>query len=83
MPPGIETRGCQASWLQALRACCSSKKAGRATIFGAHLASWSKDRKADRRFLSEPPGFESVDAGRGWLIFALPACVRNGGSSGR
>jgi hypothetical protein len=41
-------------------------------IFGAHVVVWSKDAEADRRFLSEVLGFESVDAGRGWLIFALP-----------
>jgi catechol 2,3-dioxygenase-like lactoylglutathione lyase family enzyme len=41
-------------------------------IFGAHVVMGSKDVEADRRFLSEVLGFESVDAGRGWLIFALP-----------
>ncbi|HEY1904292.1 MAG TPA: VOC family protein [Terracidiphilus sp.] len=42
-------------------------------IFGAHVVLYSKDAEADRRFLSEVLGFASVDAGRGWLIFALPA----------
>ena len=37
-----------------------------------HLVLWSKDLGADRRLLSELPGIESVDAGQGWLIFALP-----------
>ena len=33
---------------------------------------YSKDADADRSFLAEVLGFESVDAGHGWLIFALP-----------
>ena len=36
------------------------------------LVLWSKDLGADPRLLSELPGIESVDAGQGWLIFALP-----------
>lgn len=41
-------------------------------IFGAHSILYSKDADADRRFLGDMLGFDSVDAGRGWLIFALP-----------
>ena len=41
-------------------------------IFGAHVVVYSKDAEADRKFLSEVLEFKSVDAGRGWLIFALP-----------
>jgi hypothetical protein len=41
-------------------------------IFGAHLVLFSKDAEADRSFLSSMLGFESVDAGGGWLIFELP-----------
>jgi len=33
---------------------------------------YSKDADADRAFLREVLGFSSVDAGHGWLIFALP-----------
>src|SRR2546429_3623582 len=33
---------------------------------------YSNDADADRAFLAEVFGFESVDAGGGWLIFALP-----------
>jgi catechol 2,3-dioxygenase-like lactoylglutathione lyase family enzyme len=33
---------------------------------------YSKDAEADRAFLRDVLGFSSVDAGRGWLIFALP-----------
>jgi catechol 2,3-dioxygenase-like lactoylglutathione lyase family enzyme len=33
---------------------------------------YSKDAEADRAFLRDVLGFKSVDAGHGWLIFALP-----------
>jgi catechol 2,3-dioxygenase-like lactoylglutathione lyase family enzyme len=41
-------------------------------IFGAHVIVYSNDAEADRRFFQEVLGFSSVDAGHGWLIFALP-----------
>jgi hypothetical protein len=41
-------------------------------IFGAHLVLYSADAEADRAFLADVLGFGSVDAGGGWLIFALP-----------
>ena len=41
-------------------------------IFGAHVIMYSKDAAADRAFFREVLGFSSVDAGHGWLIFALP-----------
>jgi catechol 2,3-dioxygenase-like lactoylglutathione lyase family enzyme len=41
-------------------------------IFGTHVVIYSKDADADRRFLRDVMGFRSVDAGHGWLIFALP-----------
>jgi catechol 2,3-dioxygenase-like lactoylglutathione lyase family enzyme len=41
-------------------------------IFGAHVIVYSKDATADRAFLREVLGLSSVDAGHGWLIFALP-----------
>jgi catechol 2,3-dioxygenase-like lactoylglutathione lyase family enzyme len=41
-------------------------------IFGAHIILYSKDATADRAFLKDVLGFSSVDAGHGWLIFALP-----------
>lgn len=41
-------------------------------VFGAHLILYSRDAQADRRFLSETFALDSVDAGNGWLIFALP-----------
>ena len=33
---------------------------------------FSKDAAADRAFFRDVLGFRSVDAGEGWLIFALP-----------
>jgi len=41
-------------------------------IFGAHVILYSSDAAADRAFLRDVLGFASVDAGHGWLIFALP-----------
>ena len=41
-------------------------------IIGAHIVLYSKDAEADRAFFSDVLGLKSVDAGHGWLIFALP-----------
>jgi catechol 2,3-dioxygenase-like lactoylglutathione lyase family enzyme len=41
-------------------------------IFGAHVVVYSADAEADRAFFAEVLGFDHVDAGHGWLIFALP-----------
>jgi catechol 2,3-dioxygenase-like lactoylglutathione lyase family enzyme len=41
-------------------------------ISGAHVIVYTKDVEADRSFFREVLGFKSVDAGHGWLIFALP-----------
>ena len=41
-------------------------------ITGSHLLFFSKDAGADCRFFREAFGFRAVDAGGGWLIFALP-----------
>jgi len=41
-------------------------------IIGAHVIVYSKDAEADRAFFRDILGFKSVDAGHGWLIFALP-----------
>ena len=41
-------------------------------IFGAHVIVYTRDAEADRAFLRDVLGFEGVDAGDGWLIFALP-----------
>ncbi|HUA82226.1 MAG TPA: hypothetical protein VMB85_00085 [Bryobacteraceae bacterium] len=55
-------------------------------IFGTHVILYSTDAEADRAFFREVLGFRSVDAGHGWLIFALPpaeAAVHPADSSGR
>jgi catechol 2,3-dioxygenase-like lactoylglutathione lyase family enzyme len=41
-------------------------------IYGAHVIVYSKDAEADRAFFRDVLGYRSVDAGHGWLIFALP-----------
>ena len=41
-------------------------------INGAHFLIYSKDPDADRAFFRDVLKFRSVDAGHGWLIFALP-----------
>jgi catechol 2,3-dioxygenase-like lactoylglutathione lyase family enzyme len=41
-------------------------------ILGTHVVIYSKDAAADRAFFRDVLGFHSVDAGQGWLIFALP-----------
>src|SRR5450631_3212043 len=55
-------------------------------IFGIHMILYSKDATADRAFFREVLGLSSVDAGHGWLIFALPpaeAAVHPAGENGR
>jgi hypothetical protein len=41
-------------------------------ISGAHVIVYSKDAGADRALFRDVLGFGSVDAGDGWLIFAMP-----------
>jgi predicted enzyme related to lactoylglutathione lyase len=41
-------------------------------ITGAHAMIYSTDADGDRAFFRDVLGLGSVDAGGGWLIFALP-----------
>ena len=41
-------------------------------ITGAHAVIFSRKPEADRAFLRDVLGLPHVDAGDGWLIFALP-----------
>jgi hypothetical protein len=41
-------------------------------ITGAHAIIYSQNADADRDFLRDVLSFAHVDAGHGWLIFALP-----------
>src|SRR3954469_5072542 len=41
-------------------------------INGAHAIIYAKDAAKARAFFKDVLGWPSVDAGRGWLIFALP-----------
>jgi catechol 2,3-dioxygenase-like lactoylglutathione lyase family enzyme len=49
-----------------------SQKRRNFMISGAHMIVYSKDAEADRAFFRDVLGFASVDAGHGWLIFAMP-----------
>ena len=42
------------------------------TVTGAHLMAFSTDAEATRAFFRDALELDSVDAGGGWLIFALP-----------
>src|SRR6516165_9766922 len=42
-------------------------------LTGAHVVVYSRNAEADRAFFKDILGFRSVDAGHGWLIFAVPA----------
>ena len=41
-------------------------------ITGTHVIVYSKDPEKDRAFFRDVLKFPAVDAGHGWLIFALP-----------
>ena len=41
-------------------------------IIGAHAIIYSKDANADMAFFRDILKLTSIDAGNGWLIFALP-----------
>jgi catechol 2,3-dioxygenase-like lactoylglutathione lyase family enzyme len=41
-------------------------------ITGVHAVLYTREAEADRAWLTDVLGLESVDAGGGWLIFALP-----------
>jgi hypothetical protein len=41
-------------------------------IAGVHAVLYTHEAEADRAWLTDVLGLKSVDAGGGWLIFALP-----------
>jgi hypothetical protein len=41
-------------------------------ITGVHAVLYTREAEADRAWLTDLLGLESIDAGGGWLIFALP-----------
>jgi predicted enzyme related to lactoylglutathione lyase len=45
---------------------------GGVAITGIHAILYTRDAGADRAWLADVLGLEAVDAGGGWLIFALP-----------
>ncbi len=48
------------------------QREGTPMITGAHIILYSKDPEGDRAFFRDVLNFPAVDAGHGWLIFALP-----------
>src|SRR5215212_1661166 len=44
----------------------------RMSLTGAHVTLFSRDAEATRAFFRDVLELDSVDAGGGWLIFALP-----------
>lgn len=54
-----------------LRSCPVGAYAGR-MFTGVHALIYAKDAEKARAFFRDVLGFDSVDAGHGWLIFALP-----------
>ena len=42
-------------------------------FIGAHVILYSRDAESDREFFRDVLKFPAVDAGRGWLLFKLPA----------
>jgi catechol 2,3-dioxygenase-like lactoylglutathione lyase family enzyme len=47
-------------------------RAGGIMIIGVHSLIYTANAEAVRAFLRDTLGFRHVDAGHGWLIFALP-----------
>jgi catechol 2,3-dioxygenase-like lactoylglutathione lyase family enzyme len=45
---------------------------GAGMITGTHIVVYSKDPESDRAFFRDVLKFSAVDAGHGWLIFAMP-----------
>jgi len=45
---------------------------GEVVINAAHVVIYTQDAEADRAFFRDVLGLPWVDAGQGWLIFALP-----------
>jgi predicted enzyme related to lactoylglutathione lyase len=55
-------------------------------INGAHAIIYSRDAEADRAFFKDVLALRFVDAGGGWLIFALPPAelaIHPDGAGGR
>ncbi|HXZ33409.1 MAG TPA: VOC family protein [Terriglobales bacterium] len=50
----------------------AAKREVLSVINGAHVVIYSKDAEADRAFFRDVLQFACVDAGHGWLIFAMP-----------
>jgi catechol 2,3-dioxygenase-like lactoylglutathione lyase family enzyme len=60
------------SWPQGENITGGFEKGEVAMIQGAHIVIHTKDPEADRAFFRDVLKFPAVDAGHGWLIFAMP-----------
>lgn len=52
--------------------CAAPRERAEAVITGAHAVIFTKDAEGVRALFRDVLGLSSVDAGNGWLIFALP-----------
>src|ERR1700738_3835225 len=69
--PASEGSGCERG--RAMRIYRDDSETGvHPLINGAHVVVYTKDAEADRAFFRDVLQFSSVDAGHGWLIFAMP-----------
>src|SRR6266478_6067810 len=66
------SRAADSYWPQGSAVAKSCEQGRTGMVSGAHVILYSSDASADRAFLRDVLGFRSVDAGHGWLIFALP-----------
>src|SRR5829696_1564204 len=75
-PLPLEREGDRPRAADKLAPTCSGAARASATITamiaGAHTIIFAEDAERAREFLHDVLGFEGVDAGEGWLIFALP-----------
>jgi catechol 2,3-dioxygenase-like lactoylglutathione lyase family enzyme len=61
----------QAGWQLGL-ALAREWDTGAMAIIGVHAILYTRDAEADRAWFARVLGLDSVDAGGGWIIFALP-----------
>lgn len=73
MPPGLKARSAgQALLWETLGESMRHTTGVTNLITGAHVILYSKNPDADRAFFRDILKFPAVDAGHGWLIFAMP-----------
>jgi predicted enzyme related to lactoylglutathione lyase len=56
-----------------IKAISQTLRAGNSRVInGAHIVIYTRDAEADRAFFRDVLNLPFVDAGQGWLIFAMP-----------